>query len=108
MLTTNNSGEKMQFIMFDGVVTYKNPYGVVNGKTNLDYKRVNPLVCSINGGMIIQVHNTQFDYLINGEVVTQRVGASLNLLKIMIAEGLKPLDYEHQFRIKKMLSDKVA
>jgi hypothetical protein len=102
MLITNNSGEKMQFNTFDGVITYINPFGLTSGVSKPDFKRVDPLVCSVDGGMIIQVYNNQFDYLVNGEVVTQRAGASLNLLKIMVAEGLKPLDYEHQFKIQQI------
>lgn len=108
MLITNNAGEKMEFKWIDEDIIYKNPYGVTNGIPNKnDFIRHNPSVLKIDGGMIIQVHSTQFDYLIDGQVVTQRAGASVKLLELMIKEKLKPLDYTHQHKISKMLENNI-
>jgi hypothetical protein len=39
-------------------------------------------------GMIVKVSDRQYDYLIDGRVVSQRGGCDMGLLERMIAEGL--------------------
>ena len=106
MLITNNRGEKMEFIQSDKDIEYKNPYGLIGGARKGDYKRYTPYVCVIDGGMLVCVHHEQFDFLINGEVVAQRAGASVDLLKLMIKHDMKACDYELSFKIQQMLDKK--
>lgn len=89
----------MQFKELGRDLKYKNPYG---DKKGLLIRR-NPRVISVNGGMIVKVSCSQYDYLVAGEVVSQRAGASLELLELFIEEDLKPCDYDHQFEITKKL-----
>ena len=103
MTITNQHGEKMKFIRSSEDIVYKNPYGEKD-KIARDFVRRKPYICVTDGGMIVQVHDKQFDFLVGGEVVTQRAGASMRLLKAFIAEGLKPCDWTHQFEIQKRVN----
>ena len=101
MLVANNRGEKMLFTAKGEDVIYKNPYG--DKKVTKVYKRHNPYVCEMKGGFIVKALLNQFDYVVNGVCITQRVCASMELLKLLISENVKPCDYTHLHEINKML-----
>lgn len=53
--------------------------------------RVWPSACG--RGMIVKVSDRQYDYLIDGRVVSQRGGCDMGLLERMVEEGLEKVVY---------------
>lgn len=68
----------MKFKQEEKTIEYKNRW---HNKTNeIFFIRNNPYVFRKDIGMIIKVSDVQYDYLINGIVIAQRVGASEEIL----------------------------
>jgi hypothetical protein len=62
------------------------------------FERHNVQAWESGRGMIVKVSDRQYDYLIDGRVVSQRGGCDMGLLERMIAEGLDKMIYgsEHK------------
>lgn len=88
----------MKFEEHQGEMEYKNPYKSSNA-TEPKFKRINPKIFNYKNGMIIKVHENYYDYLIDGELVTQRLGASKKLLEKLINNKAKAGDYHKFFQI---------
>lgn len=82
-----------------GVLKYKNPFG--KNPAPATFERVNPKIFKRLTGVIVKVHASQYDYLVNGELITQRCGASEKILSQLIAYEVKPGDYDLQFKLNK-------
>jgi hypothetical protein len=92
--------DKLHFTQIDKTIKYKNPF-----KRKIDnienFERNKPKVFEFENAMIIQIGNNHFDYLVDGNLITQRCGASLELLKALIKNNVKAQDYELMFKISR-------
>jgi len=75
-------------------LSYPNPWHRgYNGPEIFERRDVQAWVSPCGRGMIVKVSEHQYDYLIDGRVVTQRAGRDMGLLERMIAEGLEKVVY---------------
>lgn len=80
-------------------LSYPNPWHHgYNGPAIFERHDVQAWVSPCGRGMIVKVSDRQYDYLIDGRVVSQRGGCDMGLLERMIAEGLDKMIYgsEHK------------
>jgi hypothetical protein len=87
------------FKPYDGELIYENPFSTPTGQTK--FKRVNPRVLESEFGIIIEVCPKQYDYLIDGDLITQRVGASEELLKCLNIHNVKAKEYTKMYELSK-------
>lgn len=90
----------MTFKKLNKTIEYKNPFYSSNNTVPV-FIRHKPVVFQIENNMIIKVSKRQFDYLINGNLVTQRCGASKELLENLAKHNVKAGDYDLMFKISK-------
>lgn len=90
----------MKLTKIEKTIEYKNPFETSTHKQEV-YTRVSPKVFETEKGMIVEVNANQYDYLVNGELVTQRCGASKELLEKLIEHNVKARDYEIMHKISK-------
>lgn len=84
-------------------IEYKNPWFSPLGGSPKIYKRMNIKadVSLCKRGMILSYLPNQHDYLVNGKVVTQRVGKSMEILERAISYLLDGgVDFMHADRIR--------
>lgn len=90
----------MKFTQFDGIMEYENPFDSSNHRQQI-FQRKNPKIFEIENAMIVKVSDEQFDYLVNGNLITQRCGASKELLEKLVKHNVKAKDYDLMFKISK-------
>lgn len=56
--------------------------------------------------MIVESSFAQYDYLVNGKIVTQRVGCSIELLRGLIEKNIKRCEYDKQHQLMKDMKEK--
>lgn len=90
----------MKFTQVDGIIEYENPFESSKHRQT-KFKRVSPEVFEVENGMILKVSNEQYDYLVDGNLITQRCGASQELLEKLIKHNVKARDYDLMLKISK-------
>lgn len=93
-------------------ITYFNPYkdpynsmGKIIGEQTFRDARYYELEAGGNKGMMVK-RPEHYDYVVNGTIVTQMGGASIELLEALTRENLENGDYEGKFRIMQELIEK--
>lgn len=70
---------------------------------NENYKKIKtyyqPFIFKKENGLIIKVSNIQYDYVVDGVLISQRGVASEKLLDQFIKEKIKPLDYTRKMQL---------
>lgn len=76
-------------------LSYPNPWSMhgKNGPEIFERRDVQVWPSPCGRGMIVKVQDRQYDYLIDGRVVSQRGGCFMGLLEWMITEGLDKVVY---------------
>lgn len=106
----------MNFKILNENIKYKNPF-YKERDLYKEFIRRNPKVLTIINktkflqkniiGQIIEVSHLQYDYLINGNLITQRAGKSIELLKLLMEEqDIKAKDWEKLNKLQKKLQKK--
>ena len=90
----------MKFAQFNGIIEYENPFDSSSLGQQI-FQRHNPRIFEIENAMIVKVCDEQFDYLVNGNLITQRCGASKELLEKLVNHNVKAKDYDLMFKILK-------
>jgi len=99
-----------KFVETTETIEYKNPYthknsnGTVVQRPNTIIH--NPLIFKVevngNVGMLVHKHSS-YDYVVNNVIVSERVGASIELLEEFTRHNIQPSDFTMAHKIIKNL-----
>ena len=99
--------ETTETIEYKNPYTYKNSNGTILNRPNivLSNSLLFKVIVDGNVGMLVYRFN-RYDYVVNNILVSQRVGASIELLKEFTRRNIRPSDYSLAHQIIKELASK--